>query len=329
MFHASVALLPSTTAMYLSMLTSSFWIDGNYRAAVCCVGCNSILVWPFAGALGAPLALEMLQRGKASHLIHSTALFGAMFLIPTLLVDSLYYGKYVFPAFEIIRYNVLSSDTSSELYGTEPFSFYFINGVLNLSVAFVLGMLGPAAAMALLPHGRRGSTLLYLSPMLVWIVIFFPQDHKEERFLFPIYPLLCISAAVTLDAIGSSVEQWGDRISASTSRIGSGCGPMLKTTLTYLASLTFLLTSGSRLTAMYTGYHAPLEVYSALRDTVESSAAPSNSLTYTTLCHSGCNNQTHLFWVDSDSKTPSLLSNPQTCHYHLIAYLASSCLHRS
>jgi len=37
--------------------------------------------------------------------------------------------------------------------------------------------------------------------MYLWILIFFTQAHKEERFLFPIYPLICLSAAISLDSI--------------------------------------------------------------------------------------------------------------------------------
>lgn len=42
---------------------------------------------------------------------------------------------------------------------------------------------------------------LTLAPMYIWILIFFSQPHKEERFLFPIYPLICLSAAVALSAL--------------------------------------------------------------------------------------------------------------------------------
>ena len=47
----------------------------------------------------------------------------------------------------------------------------------------------------------------YIPPWLlnlaiyVWMIIFIAQAHKEERFLFPIYPLICLAAAVTLDYV--------------------------------------------------------------------------------------------------------------------------------
>ena len=41
---------------------------------------------------------------------------------------------------------------------------------------------------------------MFLS-LVLWLAIFFLQPHKEERFLFPVYPILAVLAAVTLDSI--------------------------------------------------------------------------------------------------------------------------------
>lgn len=42
---------------------------------------------------------------------------------------------------------------------------------------------------------------LTLSPMYLWMLVFFTRPHKEERFLFPIYPLICLSGAVALSSL--------------------------------------------------------------------------------------------------------------------------------
>lgn len=42
---------------------------------------------------------------------------------------------------------------------------------------------------------------LTLAPMYIWFLIFFIQPHKEERFLFPVYPLICLCGAVSLSAL--------------------------------------------------------------------------------------------------------------------------------
>ena len=43
--------------------------------------------------------------------------------------------------------------------------------------------------------------LLIQFAMYLWLIVFWPQPHKEERFLFPIYPLLCMAGALTVDTI--------------------------------------------------------------------------------------------------------------------------------
>lgn len=37
--------------------------------------------------------------------------------------------------------------------------------------------------------------------MYLWMLVFFTRPHKEERFLFPIYPLVCLSGAVALSSL--------------------------------------------------------------------------------------------------------------------------------
>lgn len=39
---------------------------------------------------------------------------------------------------------------------------------------------------------------LRLFPLYLWLGILTSQAHKEERFMFPAYPMLCFNAAVTL-----------------------------------------------------------------------------------------------------------------------------------
>lgn len=56
-------------------------------------------------------------------------------VVPIALVDFAFYGATVFPAYNIVYYNVLDPSTSSELYGIAPFSYYVKNLALNFNVA--------------------------------------------------------------------------------------------------------------------------------------------------------------------------------------------------
>jgi len=62
--------------------------------------------------------------------------------IPMIWVDSLYFGKLVVAPLNIIFYNVFTSH-GPNLYGTEPFSYYIINGFLNFNFVFIGALLTP------------------------------------------------------------------------------------------------------------------------------------------------------------------------------------------
>ena len=40
--------------------------------------------------------------------------------------------------------------------------------------------------------------VMRLAPTYIWAAIMSAQSHKEERFMFPIYPLICFNAAITV-----------------------------------------------------------------------------------------------------------------------------------
>ena len=135
--------------------------------------------------------------------------------VPVIGIDSLAYGKLTIVPWNIIKYNIFSaaSGKGPELYGTEPWSYYFANLVLNFNGLLLLAVASlPALAVTCFvdkkrlglvgvgPERSSPFTLLgmRLLPLYLWIGILTTQSHKEERFMFPAYPLICFNAAVTL-----------------------------------------------------------------------------------------------------------------------------------
>lgn len=130
-------------------------------------------------------------------------------------VDSLAYGKLTIVPWNIVKYNIFSSSSGRgpELYGTEPWHFYIQNLVLNFNGVFVLALFSlPALVVTsyvdkkrlglVTPKPERSSPLTLLTirllPLYIWLAVLTIQPHKEERFMFPAYPLICFNAAVTL-----------------------------------------------------------------------------------------------------------------------------------
>ena len=90
-----------------------------------------------------PIAVEMLFRRKEwFEFIKWVIISAVVILVPMIWIDSVYYGKLVIAPYNIIKYNVFTSH-GPDLYGTEPFSHYLINGFLNLNFIFIRALVTP------------------------------------------------------------------------------------------------------------------------------------------------------------------------------------------
>jgi len=134
--------------------------------------------------------------------------------IPVILIDSVFYGKVVAVPWNIIKYNIFHDALRGpDLYGTSPWTFYFQNLLLNFNVIFPLALFSLPALYVTYRIDRRRLGLVSLSseesspftilglrllPLYVWFFTLTAQAHKEERFMFPVYPLICFNAAVTV-----------------------------------------------------------------------------------------------------------------------------------
>ncbi|KAK0546562.1 mannosyltransferase [Tilletia horrida] len=150
----------------------------------------------------------------------------------TVLVDSLAYGKINFVPLGIVIYNVLSSRRGAgpELYGVEPPTYYLANLALSFNILLPLALLSAPLAFVtaflvdptrfdppartfpltssasdakdkksgLLSSSRFALLAFRLAPFYLWLALLTSQPHKEERFMFPAYPLLCFNAAVSI-----------------------------------------------------------------------------------------------------------------------------------
>ncbi len=126
----------------------------------------------------------------------------------------MFYGKLTVVPWNIVKYNVFPDpQRGPELYGTEPVHFYLSNLLLNFNVLvpFALAALPALAATYRFDNKRLGERYKFvdqtspyvllavrLAPFYIWTAIMTAQKHKEERFMYPIYPLICFNAAVTI-----------------------------------------------------------------------------------------------------------------------------------
>ncbi|XP_048840319.1 alpha-1,2-mannosyltransferase ALG9 isoform X2 [Brienomyrus brachyistius] len=261
MFCSSAAFLPSTFCMYCTLVAMTGWYQDRPSLAVLGVAAGAIVGWPFSVLLGLPIALDLLLlKRKWKSFLTWTLVSLLLFLAPVVAVDSYYYGKLVIAPLNIILYNVFTPH-GPDLYGTEPWQYYFVNGFLNFNVVFVLALLSlPLTALmeALLQRFNVQNLgrpyWLTLSPMYLWMLVFFTRPHKEERFLFPIYPLICLCGAVALSSLQKCYHFLFQRYRLEHYTISSNW-------LALGAVVLFAVLSLSRSVALFRGYHTPLDLY--------------------------------------------------------------------
>ena len=184
-------------------------------------------------------------------------------------IDSYYYGKPVFASLNIVWYNVFTGH-GPDLYGTEPATFYLMNGLLNFNFVFIAALLVlPVQGLAklLLQGEPRGPSIflpdwLSQAPLHLWLLVFWMQPHKEERFLFPIYPLVCLAGAMVIDSCQklfyfAFVRVKSQHFLAHTRWLG-----LMAIAITSIISL-------SRMAALYQGYHGVTDTWMAVNQLEE------------------------------------------------------------
>ncbi|AEO60921.1 glycosyltransferase family 22 protein [Thermothelomyces thermophilus ATCC 42464] len=282
-FHSSTAYLPSSFAMYMGMLGAAAFMNwrGGLKTSqgMFWFALGGVLGWPFAIALCAPFVLEEVffamlsdkERFFESFIRLARGVVATLLLVAfDTAINTFFYRKFEIVTWNIIKYNVFSSTGGPDLYGTEPWTFYFKNLALNFNVWFVLALLSLPLFLLQKLVSRRSAgesfqsglrTLVFLSPFYLWLGIFTLQPHKEERFMYPAYPFLALNAALALHTLLALLGNAGPK--TLIGRIPA----KVKLAVVALGLLASVNVGLARVWGLYTGYHAPLDLYAPLATT--------------------------------------------------------------
>ncbi|KAL8784248.1 MAG: hypothetical protein Q9213_004070 [Squamulea squamosa] len=279
MFHASVAYLPSSFSMYTTMLGMASFMDwrGGLKTGVGMMwfGIGAILGWPFSGALIVPLLAEdftlSLMTGDISEIVYrylDGVVRSLLVLALQVAVDAFFYHKVTVVPWNIVSYNVFGgSSRGPDIFGTESWDFYIRNLCLNFNLWFILALfVGPILGLQFLLHSRSTikqspiRSMVFAAPFYLWLAVFSAQAHKEERFMYPAYPFLALSAAIALHTTLTNIG------SSDPATLLGKIPAKLKLYVVSLSVILALDISVARTIGIVTAYRAPLQIYAPLHE---------------------------------------------------------------
>ncbi|KAF1931584.1 glycosyltransferase family 22 protein [Didymella exigua CBS 183.55] len=277
MYHAAPAYLPSSFAMYATMLGLQAFMDwsGGIRTAqgLMWFGIGTLLGWPFVGALVLPFIAEEIflvsLTGEGIECITRLAdglTRSIVVLALQTAFETFFYKTVTVVPWNIVKYNVFSGGSRGpDIYGVEPWHFYIRNLTLNFNLWFFLAL--GALPLILIQHllvqkSVSKQTLLrsvvFVSPFYLWLGIFSLQPHKEERFMYPVYPALALNAAIALHILLANLG------STDPSRLVSRVPAQVKLVIVSVPLLLAFDVGVLRTIGTLTAYSAPLKVYTPL-----------------------------------------------------------------
>ncbi|XP_057457385.1 dol-P-Man:Man(6)GlcNAc(2)-PP-Dol alpha-1,2-mannosyltransferase [Lotus japonicus] len=253
-FFASTSFLPSSFSMYAVSLASGLFLLDRPAATVAVSVIGVVLGWPFSILAFLPVTLYSLHR-KFKQAFISGVVTSVILLALSIVTDFYYYGRWTSSVLNLLIYNVAGGG-ESHLYGTEGPLYYLRNGFNNFNFCFVLALL----FLGILPIAKKKyapDLLIVISPIYIWLGFMSLQPHKEERFLYPVYPLICLAASAVIE---SFPDLFRDKYNPHDNSIIVTVAKVMRPVVLGL----ILVASHARTFSLINGYSAPLEVYKIL-----------------------------------------------------------------
>jgi len=262
MFISSTSFLPGTFSMYFFTVATAGVLLGNRNALVIASCAASVILgWSVTAIAAVPYAVWVLATGNFGKSLSVAVVSAGSMLLGTFVFDSYFYGKYALSLYSFLSYNVFGSGDSA-LYGVENSTYYFRNGLNTLNVLLPLSLVAPLLLVLRLcfSNSKRaaGNFFAACSPQWLWILAITLLPHKEERFLYVVYPQIILAAAYTVVQVGNIVAQVAGK-HQDLLRSGVFAGALAVTTAL----------SASRVGALLWNYDANLKIYLGLSNPAE------------------------------------------------------------
>ncbi|GMH40751.1 hypothetical protein BSKO_08655 [Bryopsis sp. KO-2023] len=186
--------LPNTFALILCNIAIGFWVVRDRPETVVallvassvCFRCDTVLL-----LICISIHLVASDQLSLGSLIKVGILSGIACLSITVLIDSWFWGRWVWPEGEVFYFNTILN--KSKEWGVMPFSWYWTSALpRGLLTAYPLALSGAFTE-------RRVRSVILVA--LAYVLLYSNLGHKEVRFLFPVLPLFNIAASTAFTRI--------------------------------------------------------------------------------------------------------------------------------
>ncbi|KAL7671247.1 hypothetical protein ACOME3_006148 [Neoechinorhynchus agilis] len=263
MNRASTCFVNNSITMMLIMASYGSWFKGHLITSIVLMAASCILGWTYAAIIGLPIAIDIIFRRKNIHIfVLSSLLSGILITIPMVIVDSWFYGKWTLTPLNHVLYNlpwiknILNMESGNEftrstLYGVESWTFYLKNAILNFNVLAPIALIPITLSLLIklrieTKHRQHVPIWFIGFGIVIWSAVLLSSPHKEDRFMYPVYPLVCLLATFGLFYIKASIS---DRFS---------------TAFILLICIVHAILSLSRMILLFKGYYAPIDTFTWL-----------------------------------------------------------------
>ncbi|KAK3866859.1 hypothetical protein Pcinc_027637 [Petrolisthes cinctipes] len=202
--------LPNTFALIVALFAFSYWLEQRHCRLIWACGI-AVLIFrsELCLLLGTMVLADLSTRRMQLIPFLKTAIpAGMCCLTTTLAIDSLFWGRLLWPEGEVFWFNTYKNQSSN--WGSSPFLWYFYSALPR-----ALG-----ASMALVPVGvaldRRLQVLV--TPAIIFVSLYSLLPHKELRFIIYVFPIFNAAAARACHYLWEGREK-----SASRQLMALGC----------------------------------------------------------------------------------------------------------
>lgn len=195
--------LPNTFALVSALLAFSYWLEQKHAHLIWACGVAVLIFRSELVLLLGPMLLADLstQRLQLLPFMKNAIPAGLCCLGTTIAVDSLFWGRLLWPEGEVFWFNTYKNQSGA--WGSSPILWYWYSALPRAM----------ASSLFLVPFGVALDKRLQIliTPCVIFVCLYSLLPHKELRFIMYIFPILNAAAAKACHFFWVGREKSGSR----------------------------------------------------------------------------------------------------------------------